>query len=303
MIMLYCIARSRQFRKARPMRLSGQVLAKCGSHSRSACLWPVSMHSIFGFFLFCLTCTGVFAEARAHPLPAALRDQLSARPARTVEEFCNVFLGIPYRNDGVINDDGRYALFSAPDKALQTPGLNCSGFVLAASRLILNKPISLVKAVHDRENDSGPDSPLGHDWDFGFDLVMNCSEGAGHTVLFPKGQAVPDKLTGMTAAAWDIHADSFITDFFPRMREGYVYLASFSRHGKAAGPVRSHYHVGLFLRAKDRIWFYSTTYESGRVMRTDIASVEGLAQFRRSFRNTKDSFKRLTIVEIQSALP
>jgi len=258
---------------------------------------------VFCVFLFCLASAGVRVEARTHQSPAALHGQLSTRPVQTVEELCNVFLGIPYRADGVINDDGHYATFKSPDKPLPTPGLNCSGFVLVVSRLILNKSISLSQAVRDRENDSGPGSPFGHDWDFGFDLIMNCSDGARRTVLFPKGDTTPEKLTGFTAPAWDPHADSFATDFLPHVREGHVYLVSFSRHRTSAGLARSHYHVGLFLRAKERVWFYSTTHESGRVIRMDLASAAGLAQFRWSFRNTKNSFKRLTIVETQSVLP
>ncbi|MCC8193397.1 MAG: hypothetical protein LIP28_01955, partial [Deltaproteobacteria bacterium] len=61
----------------------------------------------------------------------------------------------------------------------------CSGLVLAASRIMLEKNIAVADAVRDREGDSGPGAKDGHDWDFGFDLMMKIREGWQRCVLLP----------------------------------------------------------------------------------------------------------------------
>ena len=86
-------------------------------------------------------------------------------------------LGQPFRVDGAQDEEGRWVTFNRPDKISSAPGFNCSGFTVAAARLLLARPFSLAEATRDRRGDSGPGSPLGPDWDFGLDLIFNLSEG------------------------------------------------------------------------------------------------------------------------------
>ena len=222
---------------------------------------------------------------------------IPARP-KTPQSVLPLFIGIPYRLDGVINDDGQYALFNAPDTSLATPGLNCSGMVLAASRIILDTNFPVAAMVRDREGDSGPAAPYGHDWDFGFDLVMNISEGFSRRVLLPPGAAVPDALTGKTAPSFDPHAPGFTDALLPQVTEGLLYLVSFSRHRAPDAPPRLHYHTGVIVRDGNAVWVYSTTRNSGRVIRHNLATPDGLARFRDSFKNTPGSYKRLTVLAV-----
>ena len=70
-------------------------------------------------------------------------------------------LGIPYRDDGAIDSNGNFTTFSRPDTILSTPGLNCSGLVLSASRFLFGKNFALSEAVRDRQGNSGPGARLG----------------------------------------------------------------------------------------------------------------------------------------------
>lgn len=224
----------------------------------------------------------------------------SVAPATVLESF----LGIAYRNDGVINDTGQFATFNAPDVVLAGPGLNCSGFVLAASRAVLRAPIPVAAAQRDRLHDSGPTSPHGHDWDFGFDLIMNIGEQFPHALLLSPDHTASrsvsgppsEQATGKTAPSFDPHGPE-IEALLPRIGTDALYLVSFSKHTTPDAPPRLHYHTALIAREGSAVWLYSTTRASGKVVRMDLASPGGLARFRKSFQNTRGSHKRLTIIE------
>ena len=86
-------------------------------------------------------------------------------------------LGIPYRPDGVRDESGRWTLFEHPEQSFATPGLNCSGLDYALMRLVAPVTTTIRQAARDRQGDSGPGASMGQDWDFGFDLILNLSEG------------------------------------------------------------------------------------------------------------------------------
>lgn len=225
----------------------------------------------------------VLAQTKQRPRPAAVLQTL---------------LGIPYREDGVRNDHQQYATFNAPDTVCASPGLNCSGLALEASRRVLERNIPVKEAARDRLGDSGPDSPSGRDWDFGFDLIMNIAEGTRHEILLPEGAAMPEELTGKTVPAFSPHAPAFADDLLPRITEDRLYLVSFSKHKTPDAPAHLHYHTGILVREGAAVWYYGATHGSRRVIRLNLASPEGLAAFRRGFRNTGASHKRLTVIEI-----
>lgn len=227
--------------------------------------------------------------------------QVRKPKTKTPQNILPLFLGIPYRVDGVINDAGQYATFNEPETPLNSPGLNCSGMVLAASRILLETNIRVTDAKRDREGDSGPGSPDGHDWDFGFDLIMNISEGFPRAFLLPKGATAPRKVTGKTAPSLDPHDPDFTRDLFPQVTEGLLYLISFSRHKTPDAPPSLHYHTGVLVRDRNAVWVYSTTRNSGRGIRHNLATPEGLERFRNSFKNSPGSFKRVTILAVLTA--
>lgn len=236
--------------------------------------------------------------APGNSLDEPQRPQIRRAQLKTPQNIMPVFLGIPYRVDGIINDDGQYATFNSPDVALTTPGLNCSGLVLAASRIMLERNIPVAEAVRDRLGDSGPGAPNGHDWDFGFDLIMNISEGLPRAFLVPGKLLATSKATGKTAPSFDPHSSGFSAELLPHIWENGFYLVSFSRHKTPDAPAHLHYHTGVIVRDADAVWLYSTTSNSRKVIRHNLATPEGLERFRNSFKNTAGSYKRLTIIAL-----
>ena len=224
--------------------------------------------------------------------------QIKKSLPRTPQNIMPIFLGIPYRQDGIVNDNGQYATFNAPDNIFNSPGLNCSGLVLAASRIILQKNLKVVDCIRDREGDSGPDAEEGHDWDFGFDLVMNISEGWPRRILSPQGTGVSEKITGKTVPTFDLHGSAFAEELLSQILEKELYLISFSRHTTPDSPPKLHYHTGILVREGTNVWLYSTTTRSGKAIRHNLATEKGLARFQNSFGNAKKSYKRLTVVQV-----
>jgi len=74
-------------------------------------------------------------------------------------------LGIPYAEDAGLDEQGRWARFTQPNQLLERPGLNCSGFLVAAARRLLGFTGTLAAAGRDRLGDSGPGAQGGLDWD------------------------------------------------------------------------------------------------------------------------------------------
>jgi hypothetical protein len=187
-------------------------------------------------------------------------------------------LGVPYVDDAAEDASGRSVTFAHPDVELPSRGLNCSGFVVAAARRLLGFRGSLADAAKDRLGDSGPSAPLGQDWDFGWDLALNLSEGRERQWLLPEGPR-PVKGDGRSSRGFGLHDEGAWAAIRPRLRADRVYLAVFNR--VQSGRLR-HHHVGLMLVEGDHLWFYQTL-PRGRGHRLDLASPEGMDRLRAMF--------------------
>ena len=213
-------------------------------------------------------------------------------------------LNIPYRADGAITREGAYTTFANPSKQFTTPGLNCSGFVLAASRLLISTPLTVENAGYDRWNDSGPDSPHGHDWDYGWDLVSNIVGSLDKTAkarfLVPKGgYDNPLLLDGFAAKGYDLHAQGQLDAALARMKQHHLYLISFNKSKARAPHIPQHYHVGfIVLNEQNAPLLYQTTTQRKRSYVRNLATAQGRASFLKAFANTKHSRKHMAIVEI-----
>lgn len=236
----------------------------------------------------------------AVPVPAGLFPP-GVSAASPPDRILSAFLNLPYREDGAINDAGQYTLFAAPQTVLRTPGLNCSGLVLEASRLLLRTNIPLERAVRDRLDDSGPDSPHGEDWDFGWDLLLNIAEGFPSALLLPGDATLePAKATGFSPRGFDLHAPRTKAELLSRLRPGYLYLLSFSKDVTRKGYQMQHYHVGLVhVAPSGEAWLYQTTGKAGKANRRDISSESGWNSFIRSFANTGNVRKMLLVLEVE----
>lgn len=209
------------------------------------------------------------------------------------------FVGIPYRNDGGINEQGEYTLFADESRKFSSPGLNCSGFVLGAGRFIVNDNISLTNAKKDRFNDSGVGSSLGEDWDFGWDLVLNMSEGRNARLLLQDGgTANPLEYTGSNVPMIDLHAKHEWDRLMQRIHPGNLYLVDFSKPVTITGYSLLHYHVALLYAENEHIWMYQTTNQNGKVYRRDMADKQERFAFLKAFANTGKARKKVAVVEI-----
>lgn len=192
-------------------------------------------------------------------------------------------LNIAYRPDGVRDENGRWTLFERPEQSFATPGLNCSGLNYSLMRLIAPVTIGIRQAARDRSGDSGPGSAMGQDWDFGFDLILNLSDGLARRWLTPEAKAVTGQENGQLmlgfpvgdAAAWKKALDA--------VGPNDACLVSFSQTGRRKGYTLQHYHVGVILPdARGGRWLYQSTPKSG-VTKTNLADPSGLARFLGSF--------------------
>lgn len=237
--------------------------------------------------------------------PSATAQASSPAPQRsassaTVTKLLAPLLALPYRADGAMTATGEYTTFANPTRRFTQPGLNCSGFVLEACRKLIQTPLTVEKAGFDRWNDSGPHSPYGHDWDYGWDLLCNISDGHKALYLAPDGStADPLRLDAFAAKGYDLHAPGQLEALLQRMRPDHIYLLSFNRSTARKPDVPQHYHVGLLvLNANHEPLLYQTTTQRKRSYVRNLASPKERAAFRKAFANTGSSRKYMAVIEI-----
>lgn len=205
-------------------------------------------------------------------------------------------LGTPYRDDGVTDPSGRFTLFADPAATLPSPGLNCSGFVVTASRALLGRSLPLPAVKRDRKGDSGPASPRGQDWDFGYDLIGNITDGLPRQVLLPDGSAPDfDAIDPARLRGFPLHDEAAWAAVLPRIRPGQLVLAAFSK--VKAGRLLF-YHVGLLVNdAAGHVWLYHATPGQG-VHRLDLGAPAGRQALDREFAEKRFGDKRLLLVAV-----
>jgi cell wall-associated NlpC family hydrolase len=213
-------------------------------------------------------------------------------------DLANTHLGIPYRDDGALDHQGYFTTFDRPDRLYDTPGLNCSGLVVSVSRFLFNKNWTLDEATRDRLNDSIENSSLGKDWDFGWDLVLNLTEGRGRRIIMPDGKDHPvEGANGSTLRGFDLSDQAAWQKVLPQMRPGRVYLASISRSARDRGYQLLHYHVVLILPdTHGGIWLYHATRRS-QVHKMNINTPQGMNRFMSQFKNSRGDTKKILIAE------
>ncbi|ACS80834.1 hypothetical protein Desal_2781 [Maridesulfovibrio salexigens DSM 2638] len=213
-------------------------------------------------------------------------------------DILGYFEGIPYRGDAAINSFGDFTFFAEPGIYLKEPGLNCSGFTVAASRYYFARNFSLADTTIDRLADSGPDSPFGEDWDFGYDLVLNLTEGLKRRAVLPFGQtAVIEENNGMSLRGFELSDRAAWADVIKQMKPGHVYLFSMSKDIKFKNYKLLHYHVGLIVPDdQGHIWLCHATRNSG-VNKVDISNQDNLDPIIKANPDTKLGPRKILLIE------
>lgn len=209
------------------------------------------------------------------PTPSGMTDGPEAgAPADKVLSF---FESIPYREDGAINRTGDFTLFADQQACFKSSGLNCSGFTVAASRYFFKRNYVLNDVMIDRLADSGPDAENGQDWDFGYDVILNLTEGMPRKVMLPLGKTADiQSSNGMTLRGFDLHDLKAWADVISKMKNGNVYLFSMSKPVSFKNYKMLHYHVGVIVPdGEGHVWLCHATHKAG-VNKVDITSTENL---------------------------
>ncbi|SMF04640.1 hypothetical protein [Desulfovibrio gilichinskyi] len=216
----------------------------------------------------------------------------------SAEKVLSFFDSIPYREDGAINKAGDFTLFADQQARFDTSGLNCSGFTVAASRYFFKRDYVLNDVMIDRLADSGPDAENGEDWDFGYDVILNLTEGMDRKVMLPFGKnADISSSNGMTLRGFDLHDLKAWTDVISKMKKGSVYLFSMSKPVSFKNYKLLHYHVGVIVPdGEGHVWLCHATHKAG-VNKVDITSLENLKRVVDANPDSKLGKRMILIVE------
>ena len=221
----------------------------------------------------------------------------AASPAQS-PALADSLLGIPYRPDGVRDERGRWTLFEHPEQAFPTPGLNCSGLTYSLWRLLVPQAVPVALAGRDRLGDSGPGAAMGQDWDYGFDLILNLSEGLPRRWLLPEPRPLAATDSGQTKLGFPLADREDWRKALAALLPGHACLVSFTQTGRRKGYTLQHYHVGVILPdASGGRWLYQATPRSG-VFKMNLAAPEGMARFLAAF---SGGDKRVLLLDV--ALP
>jgi len=226
------------------------------------------------------------AEARAQqPLASVPEIQaLQQLPANaSARQILDAFVGLPYRSDGAVDLAGRFVLFADPKTHFDSPGLNCSGFVVAAMRLLLREPFSLQYAKTDRLDDSGPNAAMGEDWDFGWDVLFNLLKGRFWQLVMPQGLETLDadvfaQHDGTSLRGFPLTDRRAWQQALAQMQPGSIVLADWSKPTNWKGYTLLHHHMALILPLESgERWYYHAVGKRG-VERIGLHTQEGLTR-------------------------
>lgn len=225
--------------------------------------------------------------------PAVKKHHQPTNPVKKLQKL----LGTAYREDGAQDFAGNYVTFSSPTTTFKTPGLNCSGFVLSACRLLFKQNITIQAVIQDRLKDSGSRSRQGKDWDFGWDLIFNLTEGHPRRIMTISGYQ-PFVGSGNTLKGFALNDREAWRHLIPRIKSQHLYLATISKHVPQKKSQRIYYHVALMVRDHKRVWFYHAT-KNNHTHRLNLSSERGLALLQGQFyASPRPTSKHILIVEV-----
>jgi hypothetical protein len=232
------------------------------------------------------------------------KEFLNKPPQLTFEEnsspvdILNSFLGLPFRVDGVISDQGYWTTWQDPEKKLNSPGLNCSGFTISAARYILNDNFPLQTIKRDLFDNSDPKAKCGQDWDFGLDIILNLAISTPNQFrLFPAPEPASTISYSLNQngrpVGWgiDLHSPNF-PEILSQFKPNHLYYFVFSKPDRRFKCGLSYYHVGLILPEDNGdLWLYQSTAKAG-IHRINLNNPKSLATLRHFFPKVKNGGER-----------
>lgn len=236
-------------------------------------------------------------KAQAPTLEQTLQACIEQAPTTLAIMEC--YRGLPYRIDGALNESGGWTTWANQTKEFTSAGLNCSGLTAAISRSIWEQPLSLNAAKRDRLNDSGPYAPMGQDWDFGLDLILNLTDDLPRKLIpDPYEQEAVDSHLWNALDLRGVNIDSpAFPEVLAQLQPEHLYYFVISKPDiKFAGGI-SFYHVGLILKDGANIWMYHATSKGG-VYRVNLAGEQGIAWFRHYYGASPQGSKFIQLVEV-----
>jgi len=210
----------------------------------------------------------------------------------------NSFLGLPFRIDGVISDQGYWTTWQNPEKKLNSPGLNCSGFTISAARYILNDNFPLQTLKRDLFNNSDSQAKCGEDWDFGLDIILNLATSSPNQFrLLPNPEPASTVSYSINQngrpVGWgiDLHSPE-LPEILSRFKINHLYYFVFSKPDRRFPCGLSYYHAGIILPDDNgALWLYQSTARAG-VHRINLNNPKNLATLRRFFPPVKNGGER-----------
>jgi len=175
----------------------------------------------------------------------------------------DAFVGMRYVHDAVLDDKGNTVTFNRPDQVLEMSGLNCSGLVVSAARVFFNQNFKVQEVIKDYNQNSGPTAALGHDWDFGWDLLYNLSQNRKRFVFNENLNRInPEKVQVENFRGFKITDKTKWQKLFSQLKKEAVYLVVFNGLNTRKENILQYFHVGFMLKTSEDILFYSASREN-----------------------------------------
>lgn len=210
-------------------------------------------------------------------------------------ELLEPFLGIKYRVDGTTDKNENYTTFSDPTKRYKKAGLNCSGFVHTASKQLLGKSFAIDDVTKDTNKNSSKNAPLGEDWDFGRDLILNIASNYSHSFIndewIDADSTSSDGIRTDDLRGWK--------ELFKRINKDDIYLVVFSKPVSKPPYKVLYYHVGIIIKDNNgNVWLYHSTPIQG-VHRVWLNYDEKMTPFQKEFKKNPAYDKRVLVLELE----
>lgn len=203
------------------------------------------------------------------------------------------FLDIPYRANGTTNSDERYVVFSNPKDTYKRAGLSGSGFVHAAAKQLLGQDFTPEEIKYDLNQNSGKNSPLGYNWDFAKDVILNIAKHFKYHFINEENI----DLNSTSSQGFKLNDIKMWKEVFKKIKKQNIYLVAFSKPSQKKGYKYVYYHPAIIVKDNNNnIFLYHSTPKQG-VHRVWLNYDNMLTPLVKEFSSKND--KKVIILELE----